>query len=120
MSGSQSPNYGGINSLFGVCSGPELRERVTSFLRKRYPVKAAENVAADASLPVGTVQKWFARETCPNGPALVRLIFVYGPNLLAAVMKNPPAWIDKAASEADIALFDHQIAQLEAAKEARR
>lgn len=120
MSGSKSPACGVINSLFGVCSGPELRERVTSFLRRRYPVKAAENVAADMRLPVGTVQKWFSRENTPNGPAVVRLILVYGPALLASLTEDTPDWLDKAAYEEEQAFYDRQIEQLQAARAARR
>lgn len=100
------------NSLFGVCSGDELRERVTSYLRKIYPIKAADNVSADTKLPIGTVSKWFSRENSPSGLAVIRLIGVYGPELLCAIMINPPDWLDEAKRDREREALRAQQAQI--------
>ncbi|WP_448148994.1 hypothetical protein [Labrys miyagiensis] len=93
--------------MFGLHTGDELRDRVTSFLRKTYPNKVADNVAADIGLPVDTVKKWFARQNVPNGLAVVKLIGAYGPELAVEIMVDPPSWLSEAKR-------DHERAQLKA------
>lgn len=104
---------------FAECSGPNLADRITAFLRKVHPTKSADNVAADTGLSVNTVRKWFSREATPNAYAVMLLIGAYGPELLCAALTNPPAWLDKAARERDIAEYDAKIAALQQAREAR-
>ncbi|MGJ4855551.1 hypothetical protein ACN6KF_001497 [Labrys sp. La1] len=120
MSHLQNSSHGNINSLFGICSGPELRDRVTAHLRKIYPNKPAEHVAAATDLPVDTVRKWFARQNTPNGPAIVRLVFVYGIDFLCSIMDEPPRWLDRAAQAEEKAAIDADLEALLKRREALR
>ncbi|WP_367622874.1 hypothetical protein [Labrys neptuniae] len=120
MSHLQNSSRGNINSLFGICSGPELRDRVTAHLRKIYPNKPSEHVAAATDLPVDTVRKWFARQNTPNGPAIVRLVFVYGIEFLCAIMDEPPHWLSRAADAEELATLDAEFAALQKRREALR
>ncbi|GJD66429.1 hypothetical protein [Methylobacterium frigidaeris] len=84
------------------------------WLKARYPAKTAACVAADLNVPLDTVTKWLARENLPNGRTLVLMICVYGPEFLAALLRDPPDWLDLAASEADQARLMAQLATLRA------
>lgn len=84
------------------------------WLKARYPAKTAACVAADLNVPLDTVTKWLARENLPNGRTLVLMICVYGPEFLAALLRDPPNWLDLAANEADQARLMAQLATLRA------
>ncbi|MFH6780918.1 hypothetical protein [Methylobacterium sp. MA0201] len=84
------------------------------WLKARYPAKTAACVAADLNVPLDTVTKWLARENLPNGRTLVLMICVYGPEFLAALLRDPPDWLDLAANEADQARLMAQLATLRA------
>lgn len=73
-------------------------ERVTSFLRARYPTKTAETVAAETGLQATAVRQWLDRGSAPSFRAMLSLIAAYGPALLAVAMgDDPPEWLSKAA-----------------------
>lgn len=105
---------GNRKSLSGFCSGVEASERITAYLRKRFPIKTVDNVAADTGLSSNTVRKWFSRESNPSAAAVFLLIRAYGPEFLCATLKHAPAWLDSAARAQKIADID---AQMEALKQ---
>ena len=113
MSHIEKSDLGIAGVLFGICSGPELRDRVTSYLRRLYPNKPVDNVAADLGIAPDTVRKWFARENTPNGPTVVWMILYYGPEILAAITKKPPDWLDSAVQARKQAAIRAQIQALQ-------
>ena len=86
--------------------------RLCSFLRSRYPVKTAENVAAETGIPAATVASWLERGSSPNAWALLSLVGAYGADVLCAVMEQPPAWLRTAARQAERERVEAQIAAL--------
>jgi hypothetical protein len=100
------------NSFFGIYTGDELRDRVVAFLRKIYANKPADNAAADIGLPPDTVKKWFAQQNSPNGLAVIRLVGAYGPELLCAIMKDPPDWLDETKRDRERAALREQQARI--------
>ena len=92
----------------------DLTNRMCKFLRSRHPVKPAHQVAERTGLSVDTVSKWFAGETTPNGPAILKLMLAYGPSLLAAVIPSAPEWILDAADRQEGAAIQAQFDALHA------
>ncbi len=78
-----------------------------------YPVKTADNVAADTGISANTVSKWLDRGSAPTSWAFLRLLSAYGPDLVCAVMDSPPAWLDRAAKEQRRERLEAQIAALQ-------
>lgn len=72
-----------------------LGERVAKFLRQRHPIKTAASVAAETPFSAYRVGKWLELASVPNGPALLVLTAVYGPEFLAAVMPQRFEWLDE-------------------------
>ncbi|WP_298981513.1 hypothetical protein [uncultured Roseibium sp.] len=89
--------------------------RVAEFFRRRYPTGTAAAVAADLGVPTRTVEAWLSstpRE--PRGVQILKCILVYGPEFLAVLLPDTPAWLSEAAqNEADQRLKD-QINALKA------
>jgi hypothetical protein len=73
-----------------------VADRAIEFLRRLYPSKTADNVAADIGASPDTIAKMIERGTTPNAATFCRLIFAYGPAFLAAVYPRAPAWLDDA------------------------
>lgn len=71
-------------------------ERIIEFLRKRYPAKTADNVAADLGCSPETVAKMIERVSTPSVLTFGRMIMAYGPAFLVAVYPSAPAWLDEA------------------------
>lgn len=96
-------------------------ERIIAFLRARYPVKTAENVAADTGLSPLTIQTWIDRCTAPNIVGIIALTAAYGPDFLSACMgEKTPDWLvaaerKKRAAElkARRAAIDAELATIE-------
>lgn len=74
----------------------EKAERIIAFLRQLYPVKTADNVAADLRCSPETVAKMIERVACPNAVTFGRMILAYGPAFLVAVFPSAPKWLDEA------------------------
>lgn len=72
--------------------------RVVAYLNSIYPNKMPEAVEADTGIAAGTVRKW--PDSAPSFRAFVRLLEVYGPELLAACMTSPEPWVSEAARQA--------------------
>jgi len=100
-------------SLFGFRSGTEASERITAYLRKRFPIKTVDSIAADTGLSSNTVRKWFSRESTPSAAAVFALIGAYGPEFLCAALNKAPAWLDAAAQHERLAALGRQLTALQ-------
>lgn len=105
-------SHGGIAQVRDV-DRTAVQGRTTEFLRSLYPVKTAENVAADTGISANTIAKWLDRGSAPASWAFIRLLEAYGPELACAVMAAPPIWLDRAASEQRRERLQAQIASLQ-------
>lgn len=102
---------------FGVCSNQDGLERLVRALRKLHPVKTADAVQAETGIPSTTVGKWLALQSSPSLPAFARLVFAYGPDVVSALFRKAPAWLDAAARAQRLAALDAQLAALQSEKE---
>jgi len=84
------------------------------FLRAAHPAKTAIHVAARTRLPADTVKKWLSGAALPNGRAVLVLACCYGPELLCAMLRNPPGWLDASARGAAQARIEARLAALQA------
>lgn len=84
------------------------------FLRAAHPSKTAIHVAARTRLPADTVKKWLAGVALPNGRAVLVLACCYGPELLRAMLRDPPGWLDASARGAEQARIEARLAALQA------
>jgi hypothetical protein len=89
----------------------KLGNRIELFLRRRHPSKTVANVAAETGCTTHQVGKWLEGASAPNGAAMTALIAAYGPEFLAAVMPDAPAWLDAALQAERRAQIDAKIAQ---------
>lgn len=102
---------GKFSDKTGKVSG-DARERLVAFLRAVHPHKTADHVAADVHLSADTVRKWLDGSASPSCIALLRLISVYGPPLLAAVMDCQPGWLDVAHRAVEVQRLEQEQAVL--------
>lgn len=89
-------------------------ERIIAFLRQRYPVKTAENVAADIGGCAETLQKMIDRVSAPSAWTYGRLVCAYGPGFLCAALASPPAWIVAAAHAERLATVQAELTRITA------
>ena len=96
-------------------------ERILAFLHARYPVKMAENVAADIGVTAAAIRKLEERGSAPSLAVFGRMVNAYGPDFLAAVFGW--AWLDqqhrdarRIELEAGIARQQAELAQLAEAR----
>ncbi|BDA84991.1 hypothetical protein Sa4125_25330 [Aureimonas sp. SA4125] len=94
--------------------------RVAAYLRRLYPARTADNVAADTGLNSGTIAKWLERESAPNGVAMLVLIAIYGPDFLGAVMKRAPAWLDASQRMTEASALAAELDKIQARLDAVR
>lgn len=87
---------------------------LTRFLRAQHPDKTHVHVSALTKLPADTVKKWLLGVAAPGGRAMLVLACVYGPEIMVAMLRDPPAWLDAAARAAEQARLEAQVAQLQA------
>ena len=97
-----------------------LGEKTQNFLKSRHPQKTAANVVIDTDgrLKEAQIERWLEGVSAPSGAALIVLISAYGPEFLAAVLQNPPAWLDAARRSESVARIDAEIEKLKAKREA--
>lgn len=89
--------YSGRSRAGSPISAKEVADRVVSYLQDRYPSKTAVAVSADTGIEASTVAKWLERgDIVPNGVAILRLTFAYGPEFLCALAAKPPTWLGRA------------------------
>ncbi|MDP1587932.1 MAG: hypothetical protein Q8M07_09330 [Prosthecobacter sp.] len=83
--------------MFWVNEPKVLGERIENFLKNRYPAKTAQFVAADIGYSPSRVAKWLEGASDPNGYAVLRMLQVYGPEFLAALLGDvAPGWLKEA------------------------
>ena len=75
--------------------------RVCAFLRRIAPIKTAECISDDTGVNIETVRKMLLRESAPSYDFFMRLIMVYGPDFLCAVLPKPPDWLNAKKIDAD-------------------
>lgn len=80
-------------------------------LRARHPEKTAVHVAAETGLPHDSVRKWLSGESVPGGKALLALICAYGPDLMHAMIRGAPEWLDAAARDEQHRTLEREIAE---------
>lgn len=97
-----------------VAERTEKAERIIAFLRRLYPMKTAENVAADIGGSAETVQKMMDRGSTPNVVTYGRMILAYGPDFLVAVYPNAPKWLNDAHRAARLAALEAEQARIQA------
>ena len=71
------------------------------FLHAEHPRDAAKTVAKRTRQPLGTVKKWLNGSARPSLHAALVLVCVYGPEVLAAMLREPPEWLDASARAAE-------------------
>ena len=104
-----------VDSRTGACEDRTVvQDRFSNFLRSKYPIKTADNVAADTGLPAATVQRWLDRGSAPSLWALGKLIGAYDAEVLCATLENPPAWLMAAARQQERERLEREIAGLRA------
>lgn len=89
-------------------------ERACRFLRRLYPTRTAENIAADLAawgVRTSTIAKMLERMTAPSAVMSAALICTYGPDYLAAILPACPDWLDKAKRDARTAQLETEIAE---------
>ena len=104
-----------VESPTGACEDRTVvSDRFAAFLRTKYPVKTADNVAADTGLPVATVARWLDRGSAPSLGAPGKLVGAYDAEVLCAALECPPAWLIAAARLQERERIERQIAGLRA------
>lgn len=88
-------------------------ERAVEFIRRLYPVKTADCVAADTGLPVQTVRRWLEGVAKPSFIGFSRLILAYGPAFLAAVFPRQPRWLTEAYQREQLADLEAEQARIQ-------
>ena len=84
------------------------------WVQARHPSNTIKSVAHEIGASPRTVESWLTEGSMPSACWLVRLIGVYGPTFLAAIMRTPPAWLDAARRAQERAAIAHQFEVLEA------
>ncbi|MCJ2051698.1 hypothetical protein [Methylobacterium sp. J-070] len=104
-----------VDGRTGACEDRTVvADRFSNFLRSKYPIKTADNVAADTGLPVATVQRWLDRGSAPSLWALGKLIGAYDAEVLCAALESPPGWLVAAARQQERERLEREIAGLRA------
>ncbi|WP_321504091.1 hypothetical protein [Breoghania sp.] len=80
-------------------------------LRRLRPLKTAATISAETGLSLRTVENLIgSNPSLPGLRTLLALVDAYGPEVLAALYVQPPAWMDAAARAAIRANFEHERA----------
>lgn len=98
----------------GRNDGEACPDRAVAFIRRLYPTKTADCVAADTGLSAQTVRRWLEGVAKPSWAGFSRLIFAYGPAFLIAVYPNAPAWLDDAHRRERLAALEAAQARIQA------
>lgn len=86
------------------------------FLHQRHRVKTAIAVGALCDFPAGTVENWLTGRARPGLGAALRLVQVYGPDVLAALYGgHAPDWLSSRTRAAKAARARAALADLDAA-----
>lgn len=90
-----------------------VADRAIAFLRQIYPIKTAENVAADIGVSADTLAKMIERGSTPSAATFCRLILAYGPAFLAAVFPRQPRWLTEAYQREQLAALEEEQARIQ-------
>lgn len=91
-----------------------LGERVSAFLRRRHPVKTADNVAAETGVPVNTIKTWLQRGSAPDAEGYTALWIAYGPDFLETLAGGrSPDWLVQVRRAHEALQLKAEIAALE-------
>lgn len=88
-------------------------EKIVAYLRRRYPDKTAESVAADGVASIRTVRNWLDDVCAPSLAGYSRMISLYGPDFLLATLDHSPRWLVKAAHDEERARLEARRAEVE-------
>lgn len=88
--------------------------RFSEWLRSRWPTATAKSAAHDIGANPRTIENWLSGVSTPSAPWILRLIALYGPDFLAAVMTDPPAWLDEAQIAQERASLQRDMIRLAA------
>lgn len=91
--------------------GASLGERIGAELRRRYPMKTAQQVAADLGASIDTAENW-VRGNAPSLRWFVVLVEVYGPEFLAAACPRLD-WLNEVVIAAEKQAIEKEMAALE-------
>ncbi|WP_321337933.1 hypothetical protein [Breoghania sp.] len=72
----------------------EMAERLADFLRLRHPANTAKLVARETGISHKTIKNWLAKATAPKTPHFLKLLNVYGLELLEAVAPDDLSWLE--------------------------
>ena len=104
-----------VDDRTGACEDRTVvADRVAAFLRAKYPLKTADNVAADTGLPVATISRWLDRGSAPSLWALGKLVGAYDAEVLLVILDHPPPWLMDEARRQERERIERQIATLRA------
>jgi len=98
----------------GRNDGEACPDRAVAFIRRLYPTKTADCVAADTGLPSQTVRRWLEGVAKPSWAGFSRLILAYGPAFLVAVYPNCPKWLDEAHHRERLAALEAEQVRIAA------
>lgn len=97
----------------------DVAEKTFAFLRRLYPYKLYENVAADLGCSAGTIRKMEERGSAPSLPMFCRMVDAYGPPFLYAV--TGWEWLDPSLREERLVELEDNIKKaLAAISESRK
>ena len=95
-------------------NGISLGERVSAFLRRMHPTQTADNVAAEAGIPVNTIKTWLQRGSAPDAEGYTALWIAYGPEFLEALADSrSPDWLKQIRRAHEALQLKAEIAALE-------
>ena len=98
----------------------DVGERVCTFLRRLYPDRTVDNVAADLAawnIKTATIARMLERETAPGAVLWLALIWAYGPEFLTAAHPARLGWLDAASREQRKEALDRELARLRAERD---
>jgi hypothetical protein len=86
--------------------------KLTRFLTERFPRSTAKAVAHELGESPETVRNWLRGRSLPAAGAAFRMLALWGPEFLCAVMPRPPRWASDAAAREKLAQLAAQRDEL--------
>jgi hypothetical protein len=93
----------------------ETVKRAVAFIDQIYAEKAKRGLAfeADTGIAGDNLRKWREGVSRPSWPHMLAMIWVFGPEFLAAVFDRAPNWLATAAREEMTRKLESEIADRE-------
>ncbi|MBM3578779.1 MAG: hypothetical protein FJX40_14260 [Alphaproteobacteria bacterium] len=89
----------------------QFAKNVVAFLKAKHPRRTAFNVAKETGCGGNQIAKWLEGSSAPGGPALLRLIEVYGPEILLSLTGGECQWVADAANTQKQKMLQEKIAE---------